>query len=149
MKGFYFRKKVGAAFSRLFHARNIIVVSDHAVEHYPLSGTLQIAGLVALVSFVSWASYSTGSYMAAKTQIAQKEHQLREINLENQKMAGDFSLLRSDLLKLKDKDADVGEYTKYLINQYSKDNQYGIKSLALGAPATGEDGLVLDRINFP
>lgn len=147
MKGSYFRKKLGSALSRIFHARNIIVVSDHAVEHYPLSGTLQIAGLFALVSFVAWASYSTGSYMAAKTQIAQKERQLREINLENQKMASDFSLLRRDLVKLKDKNADVGEYTNYLIDQYSKDDQYGVKSLALGNP-TGDEGLVLDRINF-
>lgn len=148
MQGFYLRKKVGTALSRLFHARNIIVVSDHAVEHYPLSGKLQLASFVAIAGFIAWASYSSGSYMAAQNQIAQKERQLREINLENQKMASNFSLLRRDLLKIKDKAGDVGEYTKYLIEQYTSDDQYGVKSLTLGSAVSAEEGLVIDRINF-
>ncbi|MFO1242524.1 MAG: M23 family metallopeptidase [Rickettsiales bacterium] len=142
------RKKVGTALYRLFHARNIIVVSDHAVEHYPLSGKLQILGLLSIAGFIAWASYSSGSYMAAKNQIAQKDRQLREINLENQKMVSNFSLLRRDLLKIKDKNGDVGEYTKYLIDQYTKDDQFGVKNLTMSNAVTPEEGMVIDRINF-
>lgn len=148
MLGFMLRKKVGTALSRLFHARNIIVVSDHAVEHYPLSGKLQLASFVAIAGFIAWASYSSGSYMAAQNQIAQKERQLREINLENQKMASNFSLLRRDLLKIKDNAGDVGEYTKYLIDQYTSDAQFGVKTLTMGNALSAEEGLVIDRINF-
>ena len=44
-----------------FHKRNIIIVSEHKVNHIPIGGTMQFAVLTVIVCGICWASYSTGS----------------------------------------------------------------------------------------
>jgi murein DD-endopeptidase MepM/ murein hydrolase activator NlpD len=66
-------------FKRWFHKRNIIIISERKVKHVPISGPLQFITLSLLVVGVCWASYSTGSYMAAKSALKQQGQALRSV----------------------------------------------------------------------
>lgn len=66
-------------FKRWFHKRNIIIVSEHKVKHIPISGGLQFCGLMLLAAAVCWASYSTGSFMAARTALKEQTQTLRSV----------------------------------------------------------------------
>lgn len=70
---------VSAIFSKWFHKRNIIIISERKVKHIPISGHIQFVALSALsVGFV-WASYSTGSFMAARHALKEQGQALRSV----------------------------------------------------------------------
>lgn len=66
-------------FTRWFHKRNIIIVSQRKVKHVPISGHLQFLSLVLLLAGVCWASYSTGSFMAARSALKEQGQALRSV----------------------------------------------------------------------
>lgn len=66
-------------FTRWFHKRNIIIVSERKVKHIPISGHLQFATLCLLLAGVCWASYSTGSFMAARSALKEQGQALRSV----------------------------------------------------------------------
>ena len=63
----------------------------------------QISLIAFTVGFISWASYSTGSYMAAEAQIEQKNQDIEIVSQENRKIEGEFAILRQDLMRLQAK----------------------------------------------
>ena len=66
-------------FKRWFHKRNIIIISQRKVKHVPISGSVQFAVLMLSVISVCWASYSTGSFMAARSALKEQGQALRSV----------------------------------------------------------------------
>jgi murein DD-endopeptidase MepM/ murein hydrolase activator NlpD len=66
-------------FKQWFHKRNIIIVSEHKVNHIPVSGGLQFCALILVASGICWASYSTGSFMAARSALKEQTQALRSV----------------------------------------------------------------------
>jgi len=83
-----------AVYQRVFHKRNIIIVSERKVKHVPVSGSVQLAVMVTAVTSVCWASYSTGSYYAAHN--ALREQSLTLKSVVGNKVEGNFSMLGGD-----------------------------------------------------
>ena len=50
----------GAVYQRIFHKRNIIIVSERKVKHVPISGALQLTLVLAGVSAVFCAALLVG-----------------------------------------------------------------------------------------
>ncbi|MEJ0009308.1 MAG: hypothetical protein WDN72_01505 [Alphaproteobacteria bacterium] len=74
-----FKDKV---FNRLFCKRSIIIISEHKTRHLPIAGGTQMVGVVAALILVGWASYSSGSYMAAQKVLVEKEKKLASTTTE-------------------------------------------------------------------
>lgn len=110
-----------AVFGRVFCKRSIIIIAEHGTQHVPFSARSQLLATVGAIAFVIWASYSSGSYMAAQEALKEKERKLASSNQETQRVAAEFTLLKSDLLKLADaaKSGKSGDYAKQLAAQYS------------------------------
>lgn len=52
-------------FRDMVRTRNIIIVSDRRVRHYPVSPSMQAFGALGIAALIGWASYATGGLMAA------------------------------------------------------------------------------------
>lgn len=76
-------QKFLVAFSELlgrwFHKRNIIIISERKVKHIPISGKLQFVLISFLSAGVIWASYSTGSFIAARSALKEQGQALRSV----------------------------------------------------------------------
>jgi len=66
-------------FKRWFHKRNIIIISERKVKHVPISGGLQFITLALTLTSICWASYSTGSFIAARSALKQQGQALRSV----------------------------------------------------------------------
>jgi murein DD-endopeptidase MepM/ murein hydrolase activator NlpD len=64
---------------RLFRTRSIIIISESKTNHISLSGALQFSTLMAIVTCVVWASYSTGRYMATRSMLQDREETIRSV----------------------------------------------------------------------
>jgi murein DD-endopeptidase MepM/ murein hydrolase activator NlpD len=64
---------------RWFTRRNIIIVSQDGVRHLPVGGFAQLLFLASCVSFICWVSFTTGSYMAARSALKEQGQALREV----------------------------------------------------------------------
>lgn len=148
------RSSIRLFFSRLFCKRNIIIISDHKTQHLPVHPTLQLLGLVACISFVTWASYSTGSYMAAQAVLREKDKKIAITSEENERIGSEFALLRRDLSKLitennKGNKGAMGEYAKMMAEQYNADGSPKIAAEASAESSSGIDqNAILSRIEF-
>lgn len=76
-------------FGKWFHKRNIIIVSEHKVKHIPISGAVQFCALALTVTGICWASYSTGSFMAARLALREQSRTLRSV--ANARIESNFS----------------------------------------------------------
>jgi murein DD-endopeptidase MepM/ murein hydrolase activator NlpD len=126
-----------AVFGRIFCKRSIIIIAQHKTKHVPFSAGTQIFGLLGLICVITWASYSSGSYMAAQRILEEKEQKLASTARENMRVSAEFTLLKSDLMKLASasktgKSADVA---KQLADQYSSVNS----STPNAADVVGDD----------
>ncbi|MCE2926121.1 MAG: M23 family metallopeptidase [Rickettsiales bacterium] len=72
-------KELSVLLKRWFAKRNIIIVSKHGVRHVPVTPAVQLAVLAALVSFFCWASFSTGSFMAARSALKEQNQALQQV----------------------------------------------------------------------
>lgn len=70
---------VSALFAKWFHKRNIIIISERKVKHIPISGHIQFAAMVMLTVGFVWASYSTGSFIAARSALKEQGQALRSV----------------------------------------------------------------------
>ncbi len=70
---------IRACFGQWFHKRNIIIISQQKVKHVPVSGGMQFAVLAVASAGLLWASYSTGSYLAARGALKTQLQTLRTI----------------------------------------------------------------------
>lgn len=66
-------------FGRVFHTRSIIIISPHRTNHLSLSAGMQMLTMVGVVACVGWASYSTGSYMAARERLVQSDQTIKSV----------------------------------------------------------------------
>ncbi len=109
--------------SSLFCKRSVIIISGHKTQHVPLSSKTQAFVVLAALSFVGWASFSSGSYMAAQRVIDEKEQKLATFAQQNARVEAEFTLLKQDLMKLADDgksgSAKSAEYAKQIAQQYA------------------------------
>lgn len=75
----HFYEVMAYHFRQCFHKRNIIIVSERKVKHIPISGGMQFAAVLVLAASVCWASYSTGSFMAASAALKERNQTLRSV----------------------------------------------------------------------
>lgn len=90
-----FTRAICRFFQRLFHKRNIIIISNHRTNHVAMSVRSQLAVVTAVLGFVCWASYSTGSYMAAKSVMEEQDHALQSV--ANSRIDSNFGYFSSSL----------------------------------------------------
>lgn len=136
--------------SKLFRSRNIIVVSQGEVKHYPVSSSLQLFGLAVVMGTLSWGSYSTGSYFAAQTILEEKERKIETTTMVNRRIEEQYGLLQRDLAKLTDSDGELDEYERFVISQHRQEKTPSLESAKLD-----DDGLtnlshslLQDRIDY-
>ncbi len=129
---------------RLFNAKNIVVISEHAVGHYAISIRQQCGIAFALLGTVALISYSIGRYIQASDEIAQQEHVIENAEAENEKIHNDFVLLKRDLIKMGEDgatDGNMSDYAQFVLEQYQNVN------IADNAVA-GQSNPLLERVNF-
>lgn len=138
--------------SRLFHKRNIIIVSADGVKHYPLSATLQMVGLAAIMGLLSWGSYSTGSYFTANSIMTAQERKIQTTTRVNHQIEAQYALLRQDLEKLHDKTGDLNEYERFVVAQHDNIGtimpKQGNANLDDNNLNKMSNGLMQDRIGY-
>ena len=144
------RKSFFRALKQFFHRRNVIIVSDKAVEHYPIGGSVQVLILVALIGAFSLISYTTGSYMAAQSVLEQKDRQIFSTTLKNKQMDEEYALLKRDLLKLKESKGKLGEYAQFVIKQHAEGKNLPTGETLSVSPEDGKvaNELLLRRISY-
>lgn len=119
---------------RWFHKRNIIVVSEHKVKHIPIGVGTQLVGVALAVGFVCWASYSTGSFIAARHALKEQTQTLRLVS--SAKLGGNFDPLfksaligRNDSVFEPDTMATRVAYLEGKVNQLQSENTLIIKKV--------------------
>jgi murein DD-endopeptidase MepM/ murein hydrolase activator NlpD len=113
-------------FGRLFCKRSIIIISEHKTQHMPFSGTTQMLAMFGALFVVGWASYSSGSFMAAQQVLVEKERKLATTTSENQRVEAEFTLLKRDLSRLakeENKDGKLSDYAKMMSEQLAKEDR--------------------------
>ncbi len=145
------RKGFKYFFRKIFHRRNVIVMSDESVDHYPIAGFTQLAVLMLIIGGFSWVSYSTGSYMTSQQVLKQKDRQLVSTTLQKRKIGEEYSLLKHDLKKLKEQKGELSKYAKLVLSQHSQENEEIAlsDSTMIDADRLGEmKSRLLERISF-
>jgi murein DD-endopeptidase MepM/ murein hydrolase activator NlpD len=140
---------------RFFHSRNIIIISEHKVDHVPLSGVMQLLVFLGFLGFFSGTSYITGSYMAARNVIQEKDKKLVTTTIEKKQISQEIGVLKRDLQRLSENGNELDAYSKFIINQHN-DILSKNGSVAITTPKPINDGnlfgqntgQLLDRISF-
>lgn len=147
-------KRLSNRVNALFCKRSIIIISEHKTQHVPFSGAAQFFGFVALVGFVGWASYSSGSYMAASAVIDDKDRTIASTTQENERVGAEFALLKRDLLKLADenKTGELADYAKMMTKQFASEEESALgQEFADGmkqAEVSEKYNAVFERIDY-
>lgn len=135
----------------IFCQRSIIIISEHQSRHVPVSIRHQLTWIVAFLAIVVWVSYSTGSYMKAQEQLAEKEKEIANTSLENRRIESEFALLKRDLVSMLDqeKPEDLSEYAQFVIAQY-RENGESIENIDIDLEqlSNSKHGAVFQRISF-
>lgn len=127
--------------NRIFRNRNIIVVSQGEVKHYPIGSKLQVFGLAAVMGCLSWASYSTGSYLSAQEIMEQKDRTIESTALSNRRINEQFDMLKRDLAKLDSKDgAGLSDYDRFVLSQHKSLDDKDMKDIS--------SNLMQERIDY-
>lgn len=145
------RKGLKRTFKKLFHRRSIIVMSDDAVEHFPIGGKTQFAVLLLVIGAFSWVSYSTGSYMAAQHVLEEKDRQLVSTTMQKRKIGEEYSLLKHDLKKLQEAKGNLNDYAKFVLEQHAQEDEFQFEddSTVMDAERMGEmKSRLMERIAF-
>lgn len=138
------RKRMGLWFGQLFCKRSIIIVSEHKTQHIPFAVGAQLVGICTALVVVGWASYSSGSYMAAKQVLEEKDKKIAITSEENERVAAEFSLLKRDLITLVQeektgKNGKLDDYAKIVAETYATPND------TKGKPAVKVLGADIER----
>ncbi len=135
---------LGRLFAGVFCKRSIIIISDHKTQHVPFAAGTQVLATAAVMGFVAWAAFSSGSYMAAQQVIDEKEKKLATFAQENEKVSAEFTLLRQDLMKLaEDGKGKTAEAVKEIAEQYAEK-----PALATNDDVKSKYDAVFNRIQF-
>lgn len=92
MRGWF--RHLGAYVARLFQKRSIIIITEQRTNHVAVGSGLQIAALAAVVACVGLASYSTGSYMAARSVLQEKDETIRSVTSSRVDTSFPYALAR-------------------------------------------------------
>ena len=143
------------SFKRIFRSRSIIIISDHKVDHVPLSGVMQGLLFVGCFGFFSSVSYITGSYMAARSVIVEKDKKIVTASLEKGRISDEINVLKRDLVRLNQNGNELNAFSKMIINGHSEElpsqnpgMEISSNSLADGSIFGQNTGKLLDRISF-
>ncbi len=133
---------------RLFHAKNVVVVSTHAVDHYALSLRSQVIIALIALTIVGGASYSTGRYIEAQATIADQGRAIEQAEAENEKVNSEYALLKRDLMRMDQEGDSLSDYAQFVIDQYQQSP--GVTQQADGSFTTSpaNNTKLFDRINF-
>jgi murein DD-endopeptidase MepM/ murein hydrolase activator NlpD len=137
------------SFASLLRKRNIIVVCDERVQHYPISTARQLAILGGLILFVAWISYTAGSYMNAQKELRKKDEELYQTFLENRKIEQQFSLLRKDLVNMtrnSKNNGNLSEYDRFVISQYQDGAAFGKDFRLNDSEGESESDIASDKL---
>jgi murein DD-endopeptidase MepM/ murein hydrolase activator NlpD len=105
---------------RLFHAKNVVVVSTHAVDHYALSLKSQVAIATVVLAIVGGASYSVGRYIEAKDTIQEQGRAIEQAEAQNEKINSEYALLKRDLMRMDEEGDNLSDYAQFVIDQYQQ-----------------------------
>lgn len=138
---------------RVFRSRNVIIISEHKVDHVPLSGVMQVLLLVGFVGFFSGTSYITGSYVTARSAITEKDKKIVSSTIEKTRVNDEINLLKRDLVRLNENGNELNAYSKFIISQHNEilppsTLSAGTASLADGNFFGQNTAQLLDRISF-
>ena len=137
---------------KIFRSRNLIIISEHKVDHVPLSGQLQLLLLIGFIGFFSGVSYITGSYITARTVITEKEKKIASTTMEKGRINDEMALLKRDLVRLNQNGNELNSYSKFIIGQHADIIMNNHEALALpdaGNNLFGQDtSKLLDKISF-
>lgn len=142
------KSRLKTTLGRVFCRRNIIIISEHKTAHVPVHPVVQLACLAGALGFVTWAAYSTGSYVTAQEVLQEKERKLATTSEENKRIEAEFALLRRDLSKMLEEGdgKELGEYAKMMSEQYNADGSV----VAGGAKPSraAEQNSIMARIEY-
>ena len=145
-------KWLSSVFGRLFCRRSVIIIADHKTQHVPFSVTTQLTGLISVLAVVVWVSYSTGSYMAAKRVLVEKDRTIATTTQENARIEAEFTLLRRDLMTLahQGNTGKLANDAKMIVEQYAHSDGTTKPELAAKAPEANvpDYNAVFARIEF-
>jgi hypothetical protein len=114
-------KKTGLAktfssyFKRFFRARSLIIISEHKVDHVPLSGMMQILIILGTLGLFSGISYITGSYVTARNTIRKEERRIASTTLEKVRIGEEMDVLKRDLTRLSQNGKELDTYSKFIV----------------------------------
>lgn len=94
---------------RWFHKRNVIIISERKVKHIPISGKVQFLFISVFTAGIIWASYSTGSYIAARSALKEQGFALRSVT--NAHIENSFVALKPQAV-VDNSEVDVGPYKR-------------------------------------
>lgn len=142
-------KSRGGMFASLFCKRTLIIISDHKTQHVPFSALKQVVAFVAMIGFVGWASYSSGSYMAADQVITEKTLALESTTQQNEKVSAEFALLKRDLQKLaeENKSGEISDYAKMMTEQFASEESGTADSVTQEFAQANKAAEVSDKYN--
>jgi hypothetical protein len=75
----YVSRVLASLFGRLFHTRSVIIISPHRTKHLSISGWFQFITVAGFAACVGWASYSTGSFVAARSVLHQRDETIKSV----------------------------------------------------------------------
>jgi Peptidase family M23 len=133
---------------RLFHAKNVVVVSTHAVDHYALSLKSQVAIAVFVLGIVGAASYYTGRYFEAQGTIDEQERTIEEAEAENEKINNEYTLLKRDLLRMDQEGDSLSDYAQFVIDQYQQPGTMSEAADGSFSTTATNGAKLLERITF-
>ncbi len=134
-----FAKSFTTSLKRFFRKRNIIIISDHKVDHVPLSGIMQILLLVGTIGLFSGVSYITGSYMTARSSIRDKERKLASSTIEKAHIGEEMDVLKRDLRRLSENGKDLSAYSKLIIDEHTGVDVHSLGSATPAPQVLGQD----------
>ena len=152
-----FTKTLLSTAKRFFHSRNVIIISEHKVGHVPLSGVMQVLIFVGFLGFFSGVSYITGSYMAARNAITERDKKLASTTIEKRQISQEMGVLKRDLMRLSENGNELDAYSKFIISQHNnllqKNGSSDLTAIAPKQVTEGNlfgqnTGQLLDRISF-
>lgn len=146
----------GSMFGRLFCKRSIIIISEHKTQHVPFAIGMQLIAMVGVMAVVGWASYSSGSYMAAQNVLEEKDRKIASTTEENARVGAEFTLLKRDLMKLAEEEKNgrsgkLGDFAKMVTEQYKDADDNVGKDFAEGLAredASAKYNAVFARIEY-
>lgn len=142
-------KSFSASLKRIFRARNIIIISNHKVDHVPLSGVMQVLLVVGTLGLFSGISYITGSYMAASSSLREKERKIVSTTQEKVRIGEEMALLKQDLTRLSQNGKELSAYSKFAMDTDSIADLHGLGSATPGLQLLGEDSEGLsNRVSY-